>query len=101
MRKRCASNISNIRTYIQKQNMHNLEYTRPIIKSGRLRLVRGVVGGTCDKPWLQPVDDHRLQKACLLDNRTLEQTQLFRHQPEYPSLVSNLWDAPLPGKEHS
>ena len=70
----------------------HVEYTRPLVRRGRLRLVRrrSNIGETCPKHICsvlqQPARNHRQQRACLLNGKTLGQPQVFHLQP--PPLLS-------------
>ena len=67
----------------------HVEYTRYLIRSGRLWLVRR--GSSWQNKniysvWPQPARNHLHQRECHLDSRTLGQPQTFGHHPSPPSL---------------
>ena len=74
----------------------HLEYTLPLSTRSRLRLVRR--GGTGSRTCLyhicmvlqQPARNHRQQRACTLDSKTLRQPQAFLFQPLPLSLFNRL-----------
>ena len=75
----------------------HVECTLPLSASGRLRLVRRG-GGAGSRTCLfhicmvlqQPARNHRQQRACPLDSKTLRQPQAFLFQPLPLSLFNSL-----------
>ena len=79
------------------------EYTLPLSARSRLRLVRrgGVGSRTClyqiCMVLQQPARNHRQQRACPLDSKTLRQPQAFLFQPLPLSLFNRLCCALVSG----
>ena len=81
----------------------HVEYTLPLSAKGRLRLVRR--GGAGSRTCLyhsclmlqQPARNHRQQRACPLDSKTLRQPQAFLFQPLPLSLFNELCCALVSG----
>ena len=81
----------------------HVEYTLPLSARGRLRLVRR--GGAGNRTCLyhicmvlqQPARNHRQQRACPLDSKTLRQIQAFLFQPLPLSLFNRLCCALVSG----
>ena len=81
----------------------HVEYTLPLSARGRLRLVRR--GGAGSRTCLyhicmvlqQPARNHRQQRACPLDSKTLRQPQAFLFQPLPLSLSDRLCCALVSG----
>ena len=75
----------------------HVEYTLPLSARGRLWLVR--IGRAGSRACLyhicmvlqQPARNHRQQRACPLDSKTLRQTQAFLFQPLPLSLFNRPW----------
>ena len=67
----------------------HVEYTRYLIRSGRLWLVRrgsSWQNKNIYSAWPQPARNHLHQRVCHLNSRTLGQPQTFGHHPSPPSL---------------
>ena len=81
----------------------HVEYTLPLSTRGRLWLVRrgGAVRRTClyhiCMVFQQPARNHRQQRACPLDSKTLRQPQDFPFQPLPLSLFNRLCCALVSG----
>ena len=81
----------------------HLEYILPLSARGRLRLVKR--GGAGSRTCLyhicivlqQPACNHRQQRACPLENKTLRQSQAFLFQPLPLSLFNRLCCALVSG----
>ena len=81
----------------------HVEYTLPLSARDRLQLVRtgGAVSRTClyhiCTVLQQPARNHRQQRACPLDSKTLRQPQAFLFQPLPLSLFNRLCCALVSG----
>ena len=81
----------------------HVEFTLPLSARDRLRLVRG--GGAVSRTCLyqicmvlqQPARNHRQQRACPLDSKSLRQSQSFLFQPLPLSLFHRLCCALVSG----
>ena len=93
MRLRVASVMAQVSAACSITLLTQVEYTRPLVTRGGLRLVRrggGAVGGTCPKHIYNALQrsarNHHQQRSCPPISKTLGQPQAFRHQPSRHSL---------------
>ena len=98
-----AAVMANVSTACNITFFTHLEYTLPLSARGRLRLVRR--GGAGSRTCLyyicivlqKPARNHRQQRACPLDSKTLRQPQAFLFQPLPLSLFNRLCCALVSG----